>query len=147
MTIGEIIPGCIIEWDDFELASGKKEPKLFVIVGAKPDCNYLGIRATSQKKWRDYQPSDDANYWYIPGGKTEWFDKDTWVLFAEPQEFNVAMFHKHADEGRIRHMKGSPLRHQLANEICNRMRKCTDVSEHYKSLLGPVRTPPQKLAG
>jgi|1186.fasta_scaffold104425_2 hypothetical protein len=55
-------------------------------VGAKPDLNYLAIRATSKKKWRSYQPSDDADYYYIPGGKLEWFDLDTWMLFSDPQD-------------------------------------------------------------
>ena len=144
MTPADIIPGCIIQWDDFELATGQKEPKIFVIVGAKPGLNYLAIRATSKKKWRDYQPSDDADYYYIPGGKVEWFDLDTWMLFSDPQEFNVTMFHKHAGEGRIRILKGSPLRYQVANEICNRMRKCVDVSEYHKSLLGPALSPPKQ---
>jgi hypothetical protein len=66
------------------------------------------------------------------------------MLFSDPQEFNVTMFHKHAGEGRIRILKGSPLRCQVANEICNRMRKCIDVSEYHKSLLGPALSPPKE---
>jgi hypothetical protein len=56
MSPEDIIPGCIIEWDDFELASGEKEPKIFVIVGAKPDLNYLAIRATSKKSGEPTNP-------------------------------------------------------------------------------------------
>jgi len=53
------------------------------------------------------------------------------------------MFHKHEGLGRIRVMEGSPLRYQMANEICNRMRKSVDVSEYHKSLLGPPLSAPK----
>jgi hypothetical protein len=131
-----IIPGTILEWDGFVDSDGNKVSKLFVIVGAHPDKNYLSIRATSKKKWREYQPADDADYYYVPGGKLEWFDVDTWVLFTAPQEFNRAGLEREMKAGRLR-IKGC-LRGQIANEICNRMRKCQDVSENYTSLLGPA---------
>jgi hypothetical protein len=41
-----IIPGTIIEWDEYVLADGTLDSKIFVIVGALPDKNYLGIRTT-----------------------------------------------------------------------------------------------------
>jgi hypothetical protein len=71
------------------LADGTLDSKIFVIVGALPDMNYLGIRATSKKRWRSYQPEDGADYYFIPGdgGKVEWFDLDSWILFSDPQEF------------------------------------------------------------
>jgi hypothetical protein len=88
MTVA-IIPGCIIGWDEYELANGELDSKIFVIVGARPDCNYQGIRTTSKKRWRTYQPEDGADYYFIPGGKVEWFDLDSWILFSDPQEFTV----------------------------------------------------------
>jgi hypothetical protein len=137
MSGDTIIPGTILEWDNFVLADGTKDSKLFVIVGAHPDRNYLSIRATKHKKWREYQPSDDADYYYIPGGKLEWFDLDTWMLFTAPQEFNRAGVEREIKAGKMRIM--GCLRYQMANEICNRMRNCQDVSELYKELLGPAR--------
>jgi hypothetical protein len=140
----DIIPGCIIEWDEYELADGTLDSKIFVIVGALPDKNYLGIRTTSKKRWRSYQPEDGADYYFIPGGNVEWFDLDSWILFSDPQEFNAVMFKKKMEEGKLRILKGSPLRFQIANELCNKMRKCPDVSEHHRSLLGPALQPPAK---
>jgi hypothetical protein len=136
MSEQAIIPGTILEWDGFVDSKGNKVPKLFIIVGAQADKIFLSIRATSKKKWREYQPSDDADYYYIPGGKLEWFDVDTWVLFTEAQEFNRAGLEREMKAGKLR-TKGC-LRGQIANEICNRMRKCQDVSEHHISLLGPA---------
>lgn len=136
MTEHAITPGTILEWDGFVDSQGNKVPKLFLIVGSQPDKSYLSIRATSKKKWREYQPADDADYYYIPGGKLEWFELDTWVLFTAPQEFNRAGLEREMKAGKLR-VKGC-LRGQLANEICNRMRKCQDVSEHHASLLGPA---------
>jgi hypothetical protein len=130
-----IVPGTILEWDRFLDSKGNEVSKLFVIVGAHPGRNYLSIRATSKKHWRDYQPSDDADYYYIPGKRLEWFDLDTWVLFTAPQEFNRVGLEREMAAGKLR-IKGC-LRFQIANEICNRMRKCQDVSEYYISLLGP----------
>lgn len=137
MSEHAIIPGTILEWDGFVDSQGNKVSKLFVIVGAQADKNYISIRATSKKKRRDYQPSDDADYYYIPGGRIEWFDIDTWVLFTAPQEFNRTGLEREMKAGKLR-IKGC-LRGQLANEICNRMRNCQDVSELYKKLLGPAR--------
>jgi hypothetical protein len=131
-----IVPGTILEWDGFVDSKGNKVPKLFVVVGAHSDKNYLCIKATSKKKWRDYQPSDDADYYYIPGGKLEWFELDTWVLFSEPQEFNRVGLEREMAAGKLR--TKACLRGQMANEICNRMRKSQDVSPHHIGLLGPA---------
>jgi hypothetical protein len=137
MTDDVIISGTILEWDGFVLADGTKDSKLFVIAGAHPDKNYLSIRATKHKKWRAYQPSDDDDYYYVPGGRLEWFDLDTWLLFTAPQEFNRVGLEREMANGKLRIL--ACLRHQMANEICNRMRKCQDVSEYHISLLGPAR--------
>lgn len=136
MSDESIVPGTILEWDGFVDSKGNKVSKLFVIVGSHSDKNYLAIRATSKKKWRDYQPSDEADYYYIPGGKLEWFDVDTWVLFTAAQEFNRAGLEREKKAGNLR-VKAC-LRGQMANEICNRMRKCQDVSEYHIGLLGPA---------
>ena len=76
MTEPAIIPGTVLEWDRFMDSKGNEVPKLFVIVGAHPDRNYLSIKSTSKKRWRTYQPSDDADYYYLPGQRREWFDVD-----------------------------------------------------------------------
>jgi hypothetical protein len=87
------------------------------------------------------QPADDADYYYTPGGKLEWFKLDTWVLFTAPQEFNRVGAEREMAAKKLRIM--GCLRHQMANEICNRMRRCEDLSGEHISLLGPpVQAPP-----
>jgi hypothetical protein len=145
MSEEAIVPGTILEWDGFVDSNGQKVSKLFVVVGCHADKNYLTIRATSQKHGKQYQPADGADYYYIPGGKLEWFDKDTWVLFSAPQEFNRVGLDREKKSGKLRVL--GCLRFQMANEICNKMRKCDDVSEHYVSLLGPTLSAPANKAG
>jgi hypothetical protein len=41
MTDIAIGPGCVLHWDGFKLSDGSEGHKYFVIVGAKPSCNYL----------------------------------------------------------------------------------------------------------
>lgn len=137
MSAPTLILGNVIEWDGFVKSDGEKEPKLFIVVGVHPDKNYLCVRATSKKKHREYQPSDDADYYYIPGGGREFFDLDTWILFSEPQEFWRTGVDREFDDNRMRVM--GCLRFQIANEICNRMKKCDDVGARYQALLGPPR--------
>jgi hypothetical protein len=117
-------------------SNGNEVPKLFLVVGAHADKNYLTLKSTSKKRWREYQPEDGYAYYFIPGGKKEWFEFDTWILFSEPQEFNRVGAQREIANGKMRVM--TCLRFQLTNEICNKMRKCDDVSEYYCSLLGPA---------
>ena len=144
MTDNSIIPGCILHWTGFKLADGSEGHKFFVIVGAKPNSNVLAIRATSKRKRKDLTPGGNpAGGWYhIPGSGKDWFKEDTWLLFEEPQEFSLAEFLKEVLEGRLT-VKGH-LRGDIANAICNTMRRSSDVSEYYKGLLGPPIQPKKK---
>ncbi len=137
MTDVAIHPGTILVWDRFVDSRGKEVPKLFVVVGAHADKNYLTIKSTSKKYWREYEPADDANYYFI-AAKKNWFELDTWLLFTEPQEFNRVGAQREIANGKMRVM--SCLKFQTTNEICNRMKKCQDVSGNHVSLLGPALT-------
>jgi hypothetical protein len=138
MSNAEIAPGCILHWEGFQFPDGQKANKYFVIVGAQLGKNYLAIIATSQQKWRKAEPggNPEGGYYHIPGGRKDWFPEDTWLLFEEPVELSAAEFLKVVFEGKIT-TRGN-LRPDIANAICNCMRKCDDVSEHHKSLLGPA---------
>jgi hypothetical protein len=144
MTDNSIIPGCILHWTGFKLADGSEGHKFFVVVGARPGCNILAIRATSQRKRRDYTPGGNpvGGWYHIPGGARDWFEKDTWLLFEEPEEFDLKQFSTELTEGKLT-VKGH-LRGDIANAICNTMRRCNDVSGHHKSLLGPPIQPKKK---
>jgi hypothetical protein len=132
--------GCILHWKGFKFADGAEADKYLVIVGAKKDCNYLAIVATSRQRERGNQPggNPDGGYYHIPGGGKDWFPKDTWLLFEAPREISAAEFVK---EGIAKNLTVEGyLRHDIANAICNCMRKCDDVSEHHVGLLGPPAT-------
>ena len=145
MTEIAIGPGCVLHWDGFKLHDGSDGHKFFVIVGAKPDCNFLAIIATSQKKWnRKYIPGCDheTGWYHIPGNGKDFFEKDTWLLFGDPQELKTANLLQLRAEKKLE-IKGL-LRPDIANGIMNCMRKCEDVSAHQISLLGPSIQPPKK---
>jgi hypothetical protein len=139
-----IEPGCILHWDGFVLSTGEAGHKYFVIVGAQPNQNYLAIRATSQRKRRNHVPGGNpqGGWYHIPGGRKDWFPRDTWLLFDDPQELSAKELLALKFKGEIK-VVGS-LRHDIANAICNCMRKCNDVSEYHKTLLGPPLQPPKK---
>ena len=141
MTAPILTPGDVLRWEGFRKSDGEKAPKLFIIVGAHADKNYLGIRATKVQRARTFQPEDGADYYFIPGGQLEFFDLDTWVLFTEAQEFNRAGVEREFSKDEMQCI-GS-LRFQVANEICNKMKRCEDVSERHKNLLGPALTGPK----
>src|SRR5688500_12527624 len=93
MTETAIAPGSVRHGDRFKRDDGADGHKCFVIVGATPDCNYLAIIATSQKKWnRKYVPGCDheTGWYHIPGNGKDFFTKDTWLLFGAPQELSAS---------------------------------------------------------
>jgi hypothetical protein len=144
MTDVALEPGCILHWDGFILSTGEPGHKFFVIVGAQPEQNYLAIRATSKRKHRDYVPggNPDGGWYHIPGGERDWFKLDTWLLFDDPQELLAKDLLALKYKGEIKAV--GILRHDIANAICNCMRRCDDVSEYHKGLLGSTRQPPKK---
>lgn len=145
MTESSLTPGCILHWDKFKLSDGTDGHKYFVVVGAQQGQNFLLIRATSQKKHNrttDAGGNAKAGWYHIPGNGKDWFKKDTWLLFHEPEEFSAAELLSASLKGEIQ-IKGN-LRHDIANAICNSMRKCNDVSEYHRGLLGPPALPPKK---
>jgi hypothetical protein len=119
--------------------------KYFVIVGSQPNKNYLAIIATSKMKHgRKAEPggNPDGGWYHIPGGGKDFFPSDTWLLFDTPQELSAAELLSLKIKGDIE-VKGN-LRGDIANAICNCMRKCEDVSEYHKTLLGPAVQPKKK---
>jgi hypothetical protein len=64
-------------------------------------------------------------------------------LFDAAQELSYADLVKMKSDGKIK--VSGKLRGDIANAICNCMRKCEDVSEYHKTLLGPaIQTQPKK---
>lgn len=145
MTDEAIQPGCILHWDGFKLSDNSEGHKFFVVVGAKPNCNFLAIIATSKKKWnRLYTPggNHDSGWYHIPGDGKNFFPLDTWLLFSEPQELSAAELMKLSFEKKITIV--GKLKPDIANGICNCMRKCQDVSKRHTDLLGPPIAPAKK---
>ena len=144
MTDDAIGVGSILHWKGFTFADGESANKYLVIVGAQPNQNYLAVIATSKQKWRANQPggNPDGGYYHIPGGGKDWFPLDTWLLFEEPREISAAELIK---EGLLKNIEvRGNLRPDIANAICNCMRKCDDVSEYHRGLLGPAIQPKTK---
>jgi hypothetical protein len=144
MSDDAIGPGTILFWQGFKFPNGAEANKLFVIVGAQPGGNYLAIIATSQQKGRNPDPGGNpqGGYFAIRGDGKNWFKKDTWLLFEEPIELSASDLADALKEVTIT-VKGR-VRDELANRICNCMKKCDDVSEYHRSLLGPAIQPKPK---
>jgi hypothetical protein len=134
--------GVILHWKGFKFADGTERNKYFVVVGAQAGQNFLAVITTSVPKDKSFQAGGhpEDGYYHIPGGGRDWFKKDTWLLFEEALELSAAALVKERIAGNIT-VEGH-LRYDIANAICNCMRRCDDVSEHHKSLLGPPAKPP-----
>ena len=144
MSDDAVGPGSILHWEGFRFPNGTEANKFFVIVGAQLGHNYLAIIATSQQKGRNADPGGNpkGGYFHIRGDGKNWFPKDTWLLFEEPVELSAADFSEAVTEETIT-VKGR-LRGDLANQICNSMKKCNDVSGYHRTLLGPPIQPKPK---
>jgi hypothetical protein len=138
MSFDGVSVGCILHWKGFTFEDGTTANKYLVVIGAQVGKNYLAIIATSKQRKRGNKPggNPDGGYYHIPGGGKDWFPEDTWLLFDCPKEISSAEFVK---EGLAKNLTiEGYLRHDIANAICNCMRRCEDVSEHHVSLLGPA---------
>ena len=145
MSDASIEPGCVLHWTGFKFDDGATANKFFVIVGAQPNKNYLAVIATSKmKRGRKPEPggNPEGGWYHIPGGGKDFFPDDTWLLFEAPQELSAAQLLSLKLKNDIQ-VKGN-LRGDIANGICNCMRKCEDVSEYHKTLLGPAIQPKPK---
>jgi hypothetical protein len=143
MTAPSVSPGCVFHWKDYKFDDGETANKYLVFVGAKSGCNYLAVVATSRPHKRSFTAGchADAGYYHIPGGK-EGFKKDTWLLIAEPQEMTPAKFLSSGLKKEIE--LECQLRGDIANAICNCMKRCPDVSAAHVELLGPPVSATQK---
>jgi hypothetical protein len=139
VTDDVIAPGCVLHWDGFKFPDGTEADKFFVIVGAQTGKNYLAIIATSQRK-RGRVPVPGGNpeggWYHIPGGGKDFFKVDTWLLFEEPQELSAKELLALKFKNSVKIV--GKLRPDIANAICNCMRKCDDVSELHRGMLGPA---------
>jgi len=61
--------------------------------------------------------------------------EDTWLLFEAPRVISAAELVKEGVKGNIAAV--GQLRPDIANAICNCMKRCDDVSEIHVQLLGP----------
>jgi hypothetical protein len=145
MSADAIGPGVILYWKGFEFPNGAEADKLFVIVGAQPGRNYLAVITTSQRNGRNPDPGGNpkGGYFAVRGDKKNWFEKDTWLLFEEPVELSASDLASAMKDGTIT-VKGR-VQDELANRICNCMKKCDDVSEYHCTLLGPPIQPKSKV--
>ena len=100
----------------------------------------FSVITTSQQNGRNPEPGGNPKGLFaIRGDGKDWFAKDTWLLFEEPLELSGEEFMKALQEKTIT-VKGQ-LRGDLTNRICNCMKRCDDVSEYHRSLLGPPIQP------
>jgi hypothetical protein len=141
MSDAGIRVGCILHWKGFTFADGATANKYLVVVGAQPNKDYLAIIATSKQRRRSGQPggNPEGGYYHIPGGGKDWFPDDTWLLFEAPRVISAAELVKEGMRGNI--VTVGYLRHDIANAICNCMKRCDDVSQMHIGLLGPPAKP------
>lgn len=137
MTQPTIQSGCILHWEGFKFEDGAEADKFLVIVGAQEKGNYLAILATSRQHKKGNNPGGNpvGGYYHIPGGGKDWFKVDTWLMFDRVIELSPGALLKEVLGGKLT-VRGN-LRPDIANAICNTMRRCDDVSDYHKALLGP----------
>jgi len=135
MSAPELKVGCVFHWEQYEFANGAKADKFFVVLGANPGSNILAVIATSQRHKRCFNPGchHEQGYFHIPGGKGDFFPRDTWLLLAPPVELSLGEFLKRGLAKQI--TLRTELRRDLANAIRNCLKLCLDVSEEQLKLL------------
>ena len=127
--------GAVLHWKGFEFSDGTTKDKYFVVLGAKPGRDCLVVIATSQPRRRSYTPGCHAGegYYHIPGGKKDFFRKDTWLLLMECRVLQLATVISLGRDGTLR--TATQLREQVANEIRNCLKQIDDVSPAQLDLL------------
>ena len=133
---GELKVGAIFHHRDFEFEDGTKRNKYLVVLGAKPDHDYLCALTTSQQRKKKTEWGCHPNpycYFYIPGDGKNFFPKNTWIILSEP----VIMSRVEAIEKgmqNIVHIEAN-LKDNIAGEIRNCLKSSRDISKRQSQLL------------
>ena len=133
---GEFKIGAILHYRDFEFEDGTKRDKFMVVLGAKPDCDYL-CALTTTKKWKMKADRgchhNPRTHFFIPGDGKNFFRKDTWLVLSEPRIMSrVEVMQKGME--KILQVKTN-FEQNITGEIRNCLKASKDISERQRQLL------------
>jgi len=133
---GAFSVGAVLHWEGFVFHDGESANKFLMVLGAKQGSDYLFVVATSQQHKREMTPGCNltpSTYYFIQGGKKDFFPKDTWLILDEPYIFAAAKVVQAGLQGQLT-VRGN-LRLDVANAARNCMKHSKDVAQVYLDLL------------
>ena len=133
---GEFKIGAVLHYRDFEFEDGTIRDKFMVVLGAKPDCDYLCALTTS-KQWilkaERCCHHTPRTYFFIPEDKKHFFEKDTWIVLSDPVMMSRAKVMQKGMTGKLK--VRANLNQNITEEIRNCLKASRDISERYRQLL------------
>jgi hypothetical protein len=134
-SAASITLGHVLHWKNFQFSDGDEKHKYFVVIGARANCDYLFVIATSKRHRMDFTPgcNSEWSYFHIPGGGRDFFPRDTWLLLMRCVQQRQSETLKLMGDGAIT-VEGA-LRQAVVEAIQECLRRCDDVSAAQLALL------------
>ena len=133
---GELKVGAIFYHRDFEFEDGTKRNKYLVVLGAKPDHDYLCVLTTTQQRKNKAERGchhKPRTYFFIPGDGKNFFPKNTWIVLSNPFIMNRSEVIKKGMQNIVQ-IKAN-LKDNIAGEIRNCLKSSRDISKKQRELL------------
>lgn len=133
---GELRIGAVLHHHNFKFENGMIRNKYLVVLGAKPECDYLCALATTQQ-WK--MKADRGchhtprTHFFIPGDGKNFFSKDTWIVLSEPRIMSRGEVIQKGWQ-KILQVEGN-LKDNIAGEIRNCLKSSKDISQQEMQLL------------
>ena len=133
---GEMKVGAILHYKNFPFENGTTKNKYLVVLGAKPNSDYLCALATSQKHRRKSVTGCHLQpyaYFFVEGGGKNFFPLDTWIILSNPVTMKKNEVIKKGFDN-ILEVKFN-LVENITGEIRNCLKRSEDISQVHKNLL------------
>lgn len=132
----EVGLGAILHHRNFMFKDGSEKNKYLVILGAKPNHDYLCVLTTTSQWIRKRQKGchhKPRTYFFIPQNTANFFSKDTWLILSKPRILSrPKMLEKRTE--KIIQVKGN-LNDTLTADICKCLTDSEDLSGEHQQLI------------
>ena len=125
----------MLHWEQFQFPDGgEPKHKYLVVVGAKPQCDYILLLANTNRRHKHLKPGCNAEqgYYCILNGGRDFFPEDTVISLKPLQTMASELI-----QGGL--TKQITIRHNLRDDLARSIRNCLvrtdDISEEHMLLL------------
>jgi hypothetical protein len=127
--------GEVLWWKDFRFEDKEKADKRFIVLGAKPESDIIGVITTSVRGSNSLVPgwSAERQVYLIPQSAKTVFTLDTWAQLYRPKIITQTEVRQKLNGNTMKVLGALPL--QMVQTIRNYLKGIEDISPELLKLL------------